>query len=233
MPAAPVTITVSEMHIQDSPPRLIAGHRTRVKICGITTPEDARHAVCAGADALGLVFYQDSPRHVTVDSARRILEVVPPFVARVALFVDAPGALVREVVENLPIEWLQFHGDESESQCQAYGKPWIKALRLRPGQDSQALAQGFPAAAGLLFDNHDPQRRGGTGQCFDWRLVAATISQPLILAGGLTPDNVRAAISQVRPWAVDVSSGVESVPGRKDLARMRAFIQAVECADER
>lgn len=233
MPAAAVTIAASEMHMQDSSAHWTAGHRTRVKICGITSPEDARDAVCAGADALGLVFYQGSPRCVTVDNAHRILEVVPPFVTRVALFVDAPAALVREVVDNLPVEWLQFHGDELEAQCQRYGKPWIKALRLRPGQDSLTLAQEFPAAAGLLFDNHDPRRRGGTGQCFDWRLVATTIRQPLILAGGLTPDNVRAAIRQVRPWAVDVSSGVESAPGRKDAVRMRAFIQAVECADER
>ena len=214
-------------------PRLYvsASHRTRVKICGIADPDDARCAVQAGVDALGLIFYAGSPRNVSLAKARSILAEIPPFVTRVALFVNASDEWIQAVLRDLEFDLLQFHGDETESQCLAYGKPWLKALHLRPDRDVAAQARQFPLARGLVLDSHDACYYGGTGRRFDWNLVPATMNHPLILAGGLDVENVQDAIRQVRPWAVDVSSGVESAPGRKDAARMRAFIAAVRHAE--
>ena len=211
-------------------PQDFSHRRTRIKICGITTPEDARQAVLVGADALGLVFYKGSRRCVEVAEARHILEATPPFVTRVALFVNTPEDRIRHVLGSLDLDLLQFHGDEADEECARYGKPWIKALRLREGLDAAVLARQFPGALGFVLDKHEARQYGGTGRCFDWSLVPATIGKPLILAGGLSAENVQQAIRQVRPWAVDVSSGVESAPGRKDFARLCAFAQAVRNA---
>lgn len=202
--------------------------RTRVKICGITSVEDARHAVDAGADAIGLVFYQRSPRNIGIDDAATIARAVPPFVTRVALFKDADRQLVDAVLASVDIDLLQFHGSESPAYCEAFGRPYIKAIGLK-GVDNMAATiadaeQAFKSARALLLDGHAPGEDGGSGEALDWSALASG-SKPVILAGGLNPDNVRHAVELVRPFAVDVSSGVESSPGIKDPDRVTAFIQ--------
>jgi phosphoribosylanthranilate isomerase len=196
----------------------------RVKICGITRGEDALAAAAAGADAVGLVF-ADSPRQVDTDRAHRIVALLPPFIKVVGLFVNAPAARVREVLGQVPLDLLQFHGAESPEDCRQYGRPYIKAIRMAPGVDVAAEAGRYPEACGILLDAYDPQAAGGTGASFDWTRVPRDLGRPLILAGGLTPENVAQAVRQVRPYAVDVSSGVESSKGIKDAARIAAFIR--------
>lgn len=202
--------------------------RCRIKVCGITRAEDAICVSAAGADALGLVFYQPSPRCVDVDSAARICQVVPPFISIVALFVDARPALIHAVLEKLPIAMLQFHGNETAGDCERYDRPYLKALRVRPGFDPAAALQAYPSASGFLLDTYRQGVAGGTGECFDWSLFPQSSDKPLILAGGLQADNVAQAIRQTRPYAVDVSGGVESVPGVKDATKVRAFVRAVQ-----
>lgn len=202
----------------------MAGQRIRVKICGITRPEDALAAAEAGADAVGLVFHPASPRYVTMDQATRIAAVVPPFVTVVALLVNATEDLVHAVLRDVRPGLLQFHGDEDEAACARYGMPFIKAIRMAPGLDPAAEAARFPSARGLLTDAWSPDAYGGTGERFDWSRLPASLGKPLVLAGGLTPDNVARAAAQVRPWAVDVSGGVEAAPGIKDAGRIRTFI---------
>lgn len=202
----------------------MAGQRIRVKICGITRPEDALDAAEAGADAIGLVFHPASPRYVTLEQAARIARVVPPFVTVVALLVNAPAAAIEAMVRDVRPGLLQFHGDEAEAACVGYGVPYIKAIRMAPDLDPVAEAARFPAAQGVLTDAWSPDAYGGTGRQFDWSRLPGGLGKPLILAGGLTPDNVAVAAAQVRPWAVDVSGGVEAAPGIKDAARMRSFI---------
>lgn len=205
--------------------------RTRVKICGITDRAQAA-AVCeAGADALGLVFYADSPRAVSLEQAAQISAAVAPLVTVVALFVDPPAALVRDVLSACAVDQLQFHGDEDASFCEQFERPYIKALRMRPELDLAAAMAGHPRARSLLFDSYRPGVPGGTGECFDWSRLPA-LARPWMLAGGLGPDNVGAAISTLRPPAVDVSGGVESAPGIKDPDLVRRFVQAVGEADE-
>lgn len=204
--------------------------RTRAKICGITRVEDALAAVEAGADALGFVFHDASPRAVTPAQAADIIARLPPFVTTVGLFVDAPVARVRDMLAQAPLDLLQFHGDESDADCARHGRPWIKALRVRPGQDLAAAIAAHPGARGILLDAWHPEQAGGTGLTFDWRLVPAASGKPIILAGGLTPDNVADAIRQVRPYAVDVSGGVEHSKGIKDAARIQAFMAGVRSA---
>lgn len=205
--------------------------RTRVKICGITRPEDALAAARAGADAIGLVFYPPSPRAVTRERAREIVQVLPPFVSVVGLFVNAQPAEVRAALAALPIDLLQFHGDEAPEECRIYGRPYIKAVAMAPGVDLQAVARRYVDAAGLLLDTHREGVRGGTGEAFDWSQIPPGLDRPIILAGGLTLENVAAAVQRVRPYAVDVSSGVEVSKGIKDAARIEAFIRGVNSVD--
>lgn len=199
----------------------------RSKICGITRIEDALLAAEAGADAIGLVFYARSPRAVDVQQARAIIAALPPFVTTVGLFVNASRGELNEVLEALPLDLLQFHGDETAADCAGYHRPYIKALRVRSGEDIKARCAEFPQAAGILLDTFVPGVPGGTGETFDWSLVPEDPGCPIILAGGLSAENVAAAIRQVRPWAVDVSGGVEASKGVKDAAKVRAFVAAV------
>lgn len=205
--------------------------RTRVKICGITTPADARIAVDAGADALGVVFYEPSPRYVTVATAAQIAAAVPPFVTVVGLFVDVGAARVQEVLERVPLGALQFHGDEDEAFCRQFGRPWLKAIRMRPGLDPAAVARAYPGACGLLLDAYRQGLPGGTGEVFEWDRARGDIHAHLVIAGGLDADNVGAAIGALAPHAVDVSGGVESAPGVKDPERIARFMAAVAAAD--
>ena len=202
----------------------------RSKICGITRIEDALAAAEAGADAIGLVFYAKSPRAVDVRQARAIIAALPPFVTTVGLFVNASRCELNEILEVVPLDLLQFHGDETPQDCEGYHRPWIKALRVRPGDDLEAACQLYAGARGILLDTYVPGVPGGTGEAFDWSLVPARLSKPIILAGGLSADNVGQAIAQVRPYAVDVSGGVEQAKGIKDAAKIEAFMRAVKQA---
>ncbi len=199
----------------------------RSKICGITRIEDALAAVEAGADAIGLVFYAKSPRAVSVQQARTIIAALPPFVTTVGLFVDASRCELGEILDAVPLDLLQFHGDETPAACDGFHRPYIKALRVKPGDDIAAQVALYKNASGVLLDTYVPGIPGGTGEAFDWSLVPAQLSKPVILAGGLTVENVAQAITQVRPYAVDVSGGVESAKGIKDAAKINAFMQAV------
>ncbi|MFF7107028.1 phosphoribosylanthranilate isomerase [Pseudomonas sichuanensis] len=202
----------------------------RSKICGITRIEDALAAVEAGADAIGLVFYEKSPRAVDVRKARAIVEALPPFVTTVGLFVNASRCELNEILEVVQLDLLQFHGDESPADCEGYHRPWIKALRVRPGDDLEAACKLYAGARGILLDAYVPGIPGGTGEAFDWSLIPQHLSKPIILAGGLSADNVAQAIRQVRPYAVDVSGGVEQAKGIKDAVKIEAFMQAVRQA---
>jgi len=204
--------------------------RTRIKICGITRLEDARAAAQAGADAIGLVFYPRSPRFLSLEWARELRNELPPFVMPVALFVNPAAAEVYTVLERVRPAMLQFHGEESPAFCAQFGVPYLKACRVRPGVDLLEYLRPFSGAAGWLLDSH-VEEYGGVGESFDWSLVPAERSHPLVLSGGLMRENVAEAIRCVRPWAVDVSSGVESAKGIKDAARIAAFITEVRNAD--
>ncbi|MDD3448144.1 MAG: phosphoribosylanthranilate isomerase [Gammaproteobacteria bacterium] len=205
--------------------------RTRVKICGITRADDAREAVRLGADAIGLVFHPPSPRHVNPPRAREIRAVVPAFVTVVGLFVDAEPDLVREAIASVPLDLLQFHGAEPPEYCRSLGRPYMKAVRMREGVDLHAECARYGDAAALLVDTYRPGVAGGTGETFDWSRIPRGLELPLVLAGGLDPGNVDAAVRQVRPYAVDVSGGVEAAKGIKDPAKMQAFIRGVYRAD--
>ncbi len=206
--------------------------RTRVKICGLTRAEDIAAAVALGADALGLVFYAPSPRAVTIEQAESLVRNVPAFVTVVGLFVDAEPAFVRAVLDQVPLGALQFHGRESADDCAQFKRPWIKSIAVQPHTDFTALGEHYQAASALLLDTFDAKLAGGTGQCFDWTLIPATWRERIILAGGLNPANVATAIAQVRPFAVDVSGGVEQAKGIKDHKKLAAFIQEVFHADQ-
>ncbi|NOR42411.1 MAG: phosphoribosylanthranilate isomerase [Gammaproteobacteria bacterium] len=201
--------------------------RTRVKICGITRSDDARFAVDAGADAIGLVFYEKSPRFVTNTQAAEISQITPPFVTRVALFKDAEKLFIQSVLQQVEIDLIQFHGSETVDFCEQFKLPYIKALGMKdPACDADYLNRSvttYATAKALLLDGHAPGEAGGTGDTFDWSSVSG-IAKPIILAGGLTVDNVAQAIEIVRPFAVDVSSGVESSPGIKDKEKISAFM---------
>jgi len=201
--------------------------RTRVKLCGITRAEDGVAAALAGVDAIGLVFYPPSARWVTTTQAAEILAVLPPLVTTVGLFVDADPQQVRAVLAALPLDVLQFHGSESATYCESFGRPYIKAVAMADTDDVLAYSRQHPAARALLLDSHGGGRVGGTGERFDWQRIPPQLDKPLILAGGLNPDNVAAAIRQVRPYAVDVSSGVEVTKGIKDNERVNAFMYSV------
>jgi len=204
--------------------------RTRVKICGITRPGDAAAAAAAGADAIGLVFYPPSPRFLSVERAVEIRDALPPFVSAVALFVNPDAAQVAQVLGRVRPAMLQFHGEETPQFCAQFGVPYIKACRVRKGADLLEYLRPFSTAAGWLLDSH-VEEYGGVGERFDWSLAPAVRDRPIILAGGLTRDNVAEAIRHVRPWGVDVTSGVESAKGVKDVAKIAAFIAEVRNAD--
>ena len=201
--------------------------RTRVKVCGITRVGDALAAAAAGVDAIGLVFAEVSPRHVSIEQARSVCAALPPFVTVVGLFVDTAPARIRAVLGQVPLDLLQFHGGETPEQCRGYGRPYIKAIAMRAGVDLPAEALRYADAAGLLLDAYSPTAAGGTGQVFDWAQAPRDAGLPIVLAGGLTPENVAAAILKVRPYAVDVSSGVEQSKGIKDAAKIVAFMRSV------
>lgn len=197
----------------------------RVKICGITRLDDLRAACDAGADALGFVFYARSPRHLLIEQASALVAALPPFVTSVGLFVDAEPVFVRQVLKDVPLDLLQFHGNESPDACRGFGRPYLKAVRVRPGTDLLKYAADYHDALGLLLDAYVPDVPGGTGERFDWSLIPAHFPKPVVLSGGLTPENVAEAVRRVKPWAVDVSSGVEAGPGIKDAAKVVAFIE--------
>jgi phosphoribosylanthranilate isomerase len=204
--------------------------RTRIKICGITRPGDAVAAAQAGADAVGLVFYPPSPRFLNVERAREIRDALPPFVQAVALFVNPDAAQVAQAIGRVHPALLQFHGEETPDFCAQFGLPYVKACRVTLGVDLVKYLRPFSTASGWLLDAH-VEEYGGVGTRFDWSLVPARLERPLVLSGGLTRGNVGEAVRRVRPWAVDVSSGVESSKGIKDAAKIAAFIAEVRNAD--
>lgn len=201
--------------------------RTRVKICGITRVEDALAAVRHGCDAIGLVFYEKSPRCVTPNRAAEIVAILPPFVNAVGLFVDAPAEQVRAVMQQVRLDVLQFHGEESPAYCRQFGMPYLKAVRVRPETNLLQYAADFAEARALLLDAYIEGTPGGTGQTFDWALIPRDLPRPVILAGGLNADNVGEAVRLARPYAVDVSGGVEKEKGIKDAAKIAAFMRGV------
>lgn len=204
--------------------------RTRVKICGITRVEDALAAVNAGADAIGLVFYAPSPRCVSVAQAQKIVAAIPPFVSVVGLFVNAPTAEIQFILSQVRLDIIQYHGDETPDVCKQINLPYYKAIRVKADTNLLQYALEFESAKALLLDTYTEAAFGGTGQVFDWNLIPKNMTKPVILAGGLTAENVAHAIKQVQPYAVDVSGGVEVVKGIKDIAKIAAFMQGVkEC----
>lgn len=206
--------------------------RTRIKVCGFTREADLDGALALGVDAVGFVLYPPSPRAVTVARAAELARRVPPFVTRVGLFVNEDAATVGQAAREAALDLLQFHGDESAEYCERFGLPWIKAVRVRPETDLLECADRFRGARALLLDAWS-DAWGGSGKRFDWSLIPPSLPMPLILSGGLDPDNVAEAVRNIRPSAVDVSSGVESAKGIKDVARVAAFISGVEHGEAR
>lgn len=207
--------------------------RTRVKICGFTRVEDAVFAARLGVDAIGLVFYPPSPRHVEIEQAVAIVNALPAFTTVVALFVDEQENRIREVLGHVSVDCIQFHGDESAQACRLYGKRYIKAISMQKDADVLALAEHYQDAAGLLLDAYHPVAKGGTGSQFDWELIPKACPLPIVLAGGLDGGNIKQAIDQVSPYAVDVSSGVEAAKGLKDHELMAAFIKTINEGDRK
>jgi phosphoribosylanthranilate isomerase len=205
--------------------------RTRVKICGLTRRADVDAAVAAGVDAIGFVFHPPSPRAVSPQDARDLCAGLPPFVTAVGLFVDASPEHVRSTLNRVPLELLQFHGEEDPELCASFGRRWIKAIRMHAGVDLAEEQRRYEQAAGLLLDTFDPARPGGTGRRFDWDRIPAAIASSIVLAGGLDGENVGEAIRRVRPFGVDVSGGVEASKGVKDQDKIRDFMQRVNDVD--
>ncbi len=197
---------------------------TRIKICGITNSDDALFACQAGADALGLVFYPPSPRFVEISQASEIVAAMPPFTSSVALFVNAERDSIEQVIEQVKVDILQFHGDEAESFCASFSRPYIKAIRMKDGLNLYKLQEQYASARALLLDSYVKGVPGGTGEAFNWDKIPPDLEQPLILAGGLGVDNVAQAVTQVKPYAVDVSGGVEASKGIKDRDKIIRFI---------
>jgi phosphoribosylanthranilate isomerase len=205
---------------------------TRIKICGITRPEDARAAADSGADAIGLVFYPRSPRAVSAEQAADIVAALPPFVASVALFVDESVETISRLLDRVSVDVIQFHGDETPAFCRQFSRPWIKALRVKPDMDIPSLSARYDGARAILLDAWQEGIPGGTGKRFDWSLVPTSLGRPMVLAGGLDERNVGAAVSALCPDAVDVSGGVESSPGIKDAGKIAGFVAAVKAAEQ-
>ncbi len=202
--------------------------KTRIKVCGICTIADANKACNAGVDAIGMVFYAKSPRNVTVKTAMDIVSSLPPFVSSVGLFVNSDQQEVKQVLTHVQLDLLQFHGDEDEAFCSSFNRPYIKVVRVTRDTDLASICIRYASARGVLLDSYKEGTPGGTGEAFDWGMIPNDLSLPVILAGGLTPENVAAAVSRVQPWAVDVSSGVEESPGKKDAYKIEQFIHAVK-----
>jgi len=198
-----------------------------VKVCGITRIEDAIHAVESGADAIGFVFFEKSPRYINLEKAAEIAKILPPFVSKVALFVNALEVEIRSVLDTVPLDLLQFHGEESPEECRSYRRPYIKAVRMEDSVDLYQICDDYADASALLLDSFIEGIQGGTGQRFDWSRVPSDLDKQIILAGGLTSKNVAKAISEISPYAVDVSGGVEIKKGIKDAAKIEEFIQEV------
>lgn len=204
--------------------------RTRVKICGVTRAEDALEAARCGADAIGLVFYPASPRYVTVQQAQQVVAALPPFISVVALFVNATQAEIEAIISQVRIDIVQFHGDETAAECERIKLPYFKAIRVKPDTNLLQYEVDFSSAKALLLDTYSESAYGGTGHVFDWDLIPKNMEKPVILAGGLTAENVGLAIEKVRPYAVDISGGVELSKGVKDAKKIAAFMQAVRVA---
>ncbi|MGY8813702.1 MAG: phosphoribosylanthranilate isomerase [Gammaproteobacteria bacterium] len=202
-------------------------NNVRIKICGITRPEDGIIAAEEGVDAIGLVFYPLSKRSVTISVAKSIIEEIPPFVTKVGLFVDATEELVNSVLQDVHLDLLQFHGAESQEDCLRYDKPYIKAVKMTEGVNLIEQVNIYNKSIGILLDAFVPGVAGGSGETFNWELIPDNIQKPLILAGGLNPENIRNAIDRVKPYAVDVSSGIESVPGIKNRDKIKKFINNI------
>lgn len=209
--------------------RLAAGAtaRTRVKVCGLTRPEDAQAAARFGADAVGLIFYPPSPRGVDIEAARKVRKVLPPFVTVVGVFVDPQADFLEQAIREVTLDLVQFHGGEPPEFCQGCGRPYVKAVRVRRGVDLHQVARRYSSARALMLDSYEPGKHGGTGKTFDWSLIPRDLELPFILAGGLTPENVAEAVAEVSPFAVDANGGVEASPGIKDHAKIEAFIREV------
>lgn len=208
-------------------------HRTRIKYCGLTREQDVLTAVALGVDAIGLVFYPPSARHIEPVDAACLARLVPPFVSVTGLFCDPEPAWVRQVLTEVPLDLLQFHGAESDAFCRLFGRPYIKGIRVRSDTDLAAMPAQWPGSRGLLLDAWHPELAGGTGTRFDWERIPDAWRSRIILAGGLTPESVGDAIARIHPFGVDVSGGIEQARGRKDAGRMRAFMQAVRQEDSR
>ena len=204
---------------------------TRIKFCGITRSEDMAVAVSLGVNALGFVFCSQSPRALDVDSARKLLSNCPPFITRVGLFMDQEASTIKDILAHVPLDLMQFHGSEPESFCASFQRPYIKSIAMGSERPNASFEQ-YSSAQALLLDSNDLGQPGGSGEVFDWRAIPAQVNKPVILAGGLNADNVAAAIQQVRPYAVDVSSGIESDKGVKDKMKMRQFVNAVRAENE-
>jgi len=222
---------VAQSRILNPESSLSASRYCRVKICGITRAQDALAAAASGADAIGLVFYERSPRCVGIEQAAKLANALPPFITTVGLFVNAEPAYVHEVLACVPLDVLQFHGDETPGYCEQFGKPYLKAIRVKAEVDLLQCASAFHSARGLLLDAFVEGIPGGTGASFDWGLIPGELGLPVVLSGGLDAGNVASAIRQVRPYAVDVSSGVESSKGIKDAAKIARFMQEVKGKD--
>lgn len=204
--------------------------RTRTKICGITRLEDAKASVRAGCDALGFVFYKESPRYIALDAFKVIVKELPPFVTKTGLFVNADPAEIEEAIQSGLVNVLQFHGDETPDFCRQFNFPYIKAVAVSSSVDLIQYAKDFHDAEALLLDAYHEHLKGGTGQTFDWNLIPQSLSKPIVLAGGLTVDNVKEAIKKVKPYAVDVSGGVEESKGIKNSLKIQAFIKETQDA---
>ena len=207
--------------------------RTRIKVCGFTDPENAVAAASKGIDAIGLVFYPPSPRHITLEQAQKIVAAVPAFVTTVGLFVDASKGAIEDVLSQVPIDLIQFHGDETATFCRSLERPFVKAVRMRPETDLMHIAEDFHDASALLLDTYHPDLKGGTGHHFDWNLIPENFPIPIVLAGGIGVENAQQAIGQVQPYALDVSSGVERYKGMKDINKIVELITEVELGDRR
>lgn len=201
--------------------------RTRVKICGLTSVDDALVVANSGADAIGLVFYEPSPRFVEIDKAAKIAQALPPFVTKTALFVNPDKNYVEEVLAKVNVDLIQFHGDETADFCEQFNRPYIKAIRMQESTELEQLAQTFSRSSGLLLDAYVPGIPGGTGEQFNWSWIPQEFALPIILAGGLVADNVKQAIQTAQPWAVDVSGGVEASKGVKSPEKIKQFMQQV------
>ncbi len=205
--------------------------RTRIKVCGFTRSDDALKAASMGVDAIGLVFYAPSPRAVNIQQAQNIVRALPPFVSVVGLFVNASDSEIKNILDNVHLDVLQFHGDESVQSCELYKMPYIKAIRMREGVDLEVETNAYPSAQALLLDAYQKGVPGGTGNTFEWAAIPDELCKPIILAGGLNPTNIAEAVTQVQPYAVDVSGGVELSKGIKDPLKMVEFVEGVRSVD--